>query len=44
MTLSTWKLLGFDAREYVKHGKQTPIPADVREVILGAFKLQVQHG
>jgi hypothetical protein len=34
MTLSTWKLLGFDAREYVKHGKQTPIPADVREVIL----------
>lgn len=34
MTLSVWKLLGFDARENEQDGKKTPIPSDVREVML----------
>ena len=34
MTLSAWKLLGFDARENEQDGKRTPIPTDVREVML----------
>jgi hypothetical protein len=34
MTLSTWKLLGFDARENELAGRNTPIPPKIREVML----------
>jgi hypothetical protein len=34
MTLSAWKLLGFDARENEQDGRKTPIPIDVRQVML----------
>ncbi len=34
MTSSAWKLLGFDARENEHDGRKTPIPIDVREVML----------
>jgi hypothetical protein len=34
MTLPAWKLLGFDARENEQDGRKTPIPIDVREVML----------
>jgi len=34
MALAAWKLLGFDARENEQDGRKTPIPIDVREVML----------
>jgi hypothetical protein len=34
MTLSAWKLLGFDAREDELEGRKTPVPFHVREVFL----------
>jgi hypothetical protein len=34
MMSKAWRLLGFDAREDEGDGKKTPIPADVREVML----------
>jgi hypothetical protein len=34
MKSTVWKLLGFDAREDEEDGKKTPIPTEVREVIL----------
>lgn len=34
MTLSAWRLLGFDARENEEDGRKTPIPIGVREVML----------
>jgi hypothetical protein len=34
MILSAWRLLGFDARENEQDGRKTPIPIDVREVML----------